>query len=80
MCNHLLSQVLLSQLGNAKGGLMFGIPIAMPFLAAIGDALFATLIYGQNTWESGEAIGFGVGCSIITFIWLPFAMPKGMAK
>jgi hypothetical protein len=42
--------------------------------------LFATLIYGQNTWESGEAIGFGVGCSIITFIWLPFAMPKGMAK
>ena len=59
---------------------MFGAHIALPFLAAMIGALFATLLDGPNALEMGAAIGFGVGCAILALVWLVFAILRRMVE
>ncbi len=59
---------------------MLGTAIAVPFLAMAVGALFGTLLYGQDAWITGAAIGFGVGCAILALIWLAFAILRKMVE
>jgi hypothetical protein len=59
---------------------MLGTNVSVPLLTAVGGALFATMISGQDAWKLGAAIGFGAGCAIIGLIWLLFAVLGRMAE